>query len=400
MFVRTTAYTSKTGTREFDFPFQCEHCRVSAMARVWSEGSATSVAVYGVGGNADSARNAAEQTAHKNALATLASAPCPRCGAYSSTVMAAEHRLRTTAQARLRHRVACASLAGLATFSLFGGAALLAHSAWFFAASLGASLAAGGLVFAIMSRSTTMPAKGAPANVRFWSAQTQEGPSFFPPASATPMPREVVGSTRGVQGGMGALALGGSLFMVGLVLAATGSKKVYAVNTEATGPMTVRLDGKTTTVQHERAGYDAGYAELSVPLGAHVIEALDESGAIVARAEFTAERWSSGYLFTPAGTKRGACVVAEPGPVMNSVDFVRLPDALAQDAMFRRPASRPSKQNPTQPETRRALRVYACASLGDDSAAPVAFAPSEAPPPITPRAKPTAPTRPASAPRR
>ena len=375
MFIRTTTYTARTGMREFDLPYHCENCQRPSTARVWAEGSSKSVAVYGLGGSAENARNAAENGALANARMALASAPCPLCREYPRyrqwAVANADHLERK----RLARRWPM-TLGGAVVAAGFSGLLALSDPSWeWLVVAMGAALVGSGFMLWLHTKNVTRPLLAPPPNVWFWPQEQfndyRQNPVVggTPPLSATQA--RSGNSTLAVLGFLGACA-GAVTGLTGLGLWSGARKHIDVLNTMPSGDLIVKIDGKEVgrVGPEAKHGSDVPYEQYTVKLGPHTIEAIDAAGRTVSRAELTATRSTRSYVFAPEAMKNGACIFSEQAlygthhdktepeiKLLNAgKDLFELPQSFYHQ--WEKPPSSVSTKSSS--ETRETLRAYAC----------------------------------------
>ena len=375
-FVRTTTYTAQTGTVELDLPYQCAYCHHQDTARVQTSGRGTSVAVYGIGGNANNASHAAREQAVKNAHAAVREAACPACGSFAWEKVSKVNQARIADTRRGKRRVPLAAVPAALLFLLIAPFAAADRSGWLFLLAASSALGLFGLVFLLASPKRVAAVMQVPNNVWFhgfdWEGKAR-APVVHEPTGIAPAPAPVrvpswvgfVGAVACAPAAMLALAMWGATFK---------SARVVNANDEQ---LTVKVDGKEMgKIAARSIGEDVPTEKFSVRTGNHVIETFDSKGALVGRSTVSLSRGSSELLFAPKARAQGACVVMEEVRYGNArsarlnkgrsitrlndeSDTFEAPKGVYLDVLFREPPATIRAESGSS-TTKHALRAYRC----------------------------------------
>jgi len=388
-YVRTTTYRARTGPVDSRMMYPCGHCGVQSTAMVRTEGSASSVAVYGAGGSAEIARRKAFEIAHASALKALKTTACPSCRQLQPFVLAefteAERKIRWRRKVGLPIAVGLAAAAGLLV--AIPGILDIGHSVGLLVTALGVLLAVGGVGIGSALRRWRSPLRPVGAVWFWWSpppgyrdSAAAQWSAAQPPASVPPVTQP---PAHALATGLLVAGLGAVLSLGGLIAWAASFEGVYVLNPSATSALVVHVDGKEVgrvAASGPSPSRDVVYERFEVRAGQpHRLELTGATDPSTKHAyALDAAGAPHGWLVAPDGLAAGLCVLAseavygigepaEPELLNLKGDLVKL--SRSYDDVFE---AAPSSMSTSESTVRRwTLRAMTCDSLEDGH--PLAF---------------------------
>jgi hypothetical protein len=365
LFTRNNVNWS-TGLMTHYFAFQCGDCGTYLPAMVHTSG-------FSAGSNRFEAERSAHAVANANATHAVAAAACPDCGRLPRASLDALDRAakRVARRARLRAPIA----AGLALAVLVGlgipAAFDLRHSPSLAGVALFTAVAAGALVFAILSTTVSAP-RTDPSGVWFSRDPSRAHASWFPasPGSAPAIVQPSRASRVLAFVMMAAASIAG---VVALFVWLRTYRKVYVVSSEARGDLLVQIDGAASVrvTPDENTSADVSYALFEVRTSSsHRVTVVDADGGELAY-DLDPASSDKGWIVAPHASERGLCLAdvtvhygnrAGPDEIMllnRQSDLVVLQKSFTH--VFTQPPN--EIQTRSSSETRTSLRGLDCASL-------------------------------------
>ncbi len=181
--VRRTVTVTTSGV--FDFPFQCDVCRLATWAHVAAQGTGADSMAY-LSPNEEAARQRSWNDAKQRAWNMLAESPCPQCGSHSASVRASIQAWEQKAASRAKLRPTLL-IAGLAMTLLWSGGCGVIVAAEGDQGSLGAGVILGfGWIFVGVIANLILYAILGPGARPNPPTRIPESIYFDPPAAAQP----------------------------------------------------------------------------------------------------------------------------------------------------------------------------------------------------------------------